>query len=88
MVSAVVATQAQRAIRREAIEEAIDALLGDVERRSHRMAERQPGANNARDALPPPGPQRIDHRNRKHVGKAVTVDTRALVGETGGRTIG
>ena len=52
------------------------------------MPQRQPGADDALHALLPPDPQRIDHRDRQDIGKAVAIDPRILVGQAGGWTVG
>src|SRR3546814_14123657 len=43
--------QAQRAVGRKAIEQALDALFGDAQRSSHGMPPRQPRADDAPYAL-------------------------------------
>src|SRR3546814_10199868 len=58
------AAQAERAVGRETVERAVDPLLRHMQRRAARMAERQPGVDDARHALLPPGAERLDQRDR------------------------
>src|SRR3546814_3862199 len=81
-------SQAERAVGRETVERAVDPLLRHMQRRADRMAERQPGVDDARHALLPPGAERLDQRDRQRLGKAVAVDRHAPAREGEGRTIG
>src|SRR3546814_18027695 len=61
-----VRSQAERAVGRETVERAVDPLLRHMQRRADRMAERQPGVDDARHALLPPGDRKSTRLNSSH----------------------